>query len=148
MLFNPAHEHRFVQRANVRPDPANLVGAVLDRLPAPRSAGTRQRVEGLLKVGAWTDAALALVECELPGWQLRRLVYEDGEWLCSLSRQPHMPCDLDDTADACHESATLAIWNAVLEASGRAATETKTSLPPALRIRQAPDCIVCCDNFA
>ena len=29
-------------------------------------------------------AALALVELELPAWKLRRLIYEDGEWLCSF----------------------------------------------------------------
>ena len=54
------------------------------------SAGSRQRVSilgksdkasriaSLIKAGAWTEAAFALIEFELPAWKLRRLVYEDG----------------------------------------------------------------------
>jgi hypothetical protein len=49
---------------------------------------------------------------ELPGWKLRRLVYQDGEWLCSLSKQPNMPEDIDETADAVHEVLPLAILTA------------------------------------
>jgi hypothetical protein len=71
------------------------------RLPAGKAA----RIDQLIDAGAWNDAALALIELELPAWKLRRLVYEDGEWLCSLSRQPNLPLALDDTADARHEVA-------------------------------------------
>jgi hypothetical protein len=43
-----------------------------------------------------------MVELELPCWNLRRLVHEDSEWLCSLSEQPRICLTLDDTADASH----------------------------------------------
>ena len=58
---------------------------------------------------AWNDAALALVELELPAWKLRRLVHENGKWHCSLSRHPNLPVALDDTATASHEVLPLAI---------------------------------------
>jgi hypothetical protein len=43
---------------------------------------TLDRLNG---AGAWADAAITLVGFELPNWKPRRLVYEDDEWLCSLS---------------------------------------------------------------
>src|SRR5271168_88011 len=46
-----------------------------------RSAGKASRVNHLIEASAWTEAALALIELELPGWKLRRLVHENGEWL-------------------------------------------------------------------
>ena len=45
----------------------------------------------------------------MPGWKLRRLICENGEWFCSLSRQPNLPAALDDTADASHDVLPLAI---------------------------------------
>jgi hypothetical protein len=60
------------------------------RKPVP-SPLTRPRVNQLIEAGAWADATLAMVELELPYWNLRRLVHEDGEWLCSLSKQPNLP---------------------------------------------------------
>lgn len=90
------------------------------RLPA--LAGTRQaaQIAELVKAGAWLDASLALVACELPQWTLRRLLYEDGQWHCALSRQPELPFDLDDTADGDHEALPLAILLAFVEARRRA----------------------------
>jgi hypothetical protein len=151
MLFNPAHARRFDWRTSrVRLVSASTLdlSASISRVSQSCKADTQKRIDQLTEVGAWTDATLALIEYELSGWQLRRLAYEDGEWFCSLSQHPYVPCDLDDTADARHEIAALAILNAHLEARGRAATESRTSLPPALRIRPTPDCVVCCDNFA
>jgi hypothetical protein len=45
------------------------------RFPALYMAATAVRIEQLIKAGAWSDAALALIEFELPAWKLRRLVY-------------------------------------------------------------------------
>lgn len=146
MLFNPMHGRQDLRTHN---QPASqLAGAMLKQLPDGCKPGTRERVARLLESGAWIDAALALVACELPQWRMRRLIYEDGEWLCSLSRQPDLPCDLDDTVEARHETAPYAIWNAFLEARGRLEPEPPSSLPSALRIRQRRGTIVCCDNFA
>ena len=49
------------------------------------------RLKQLLESGAWTDAALALLELELPQWKVRRIVCDDGEWHCRLSAQPWLP---------------------------------------------------------
>ena len=152
MLFNPAHETRFVRQANPAWNtPAlssDLVTCLRNCIPKTCRHGTRERVERLLAAGAATDAALTLIALELPGWQLRRLVYEDGEWFCSLSRQPDVPCDLDDTADARHEIAAQAIAAAFLEALCKSAQEPRSSLPPGLMMRRASGCVVCCDNFS
>jgi hypothetical protein len=100
----------------------------------------------LIKAGAWTDAALALAKHELPGWQLRRLVYDEGEWLCSLSRQPNLPDELDDTADGCHATPALAIWSAVLDVRRRIDERCRNGSVPSIRpVSGQP---VCCDNFA
>jgi hypothetical protein len=107
----------------------------------------RSRIQRLIESGAWTDAALALVELELPQWKLRRVIYEDGEWRCSLSRHPELPLDLDELADGSHEVLPLAILIAMLQARRDAALGTTAVLasPPA---RPVSDDAVCCDNFA
>src|SRR5262245_8359550 len=70
-----------------------------------RHAGTAKfRLDALIEAGAFTDAALALIELELPRWKVRRLVHDEGEWICSLSTQPNLPIELDDVAEAAHES--------------------------------------------
>src|SRR5262249_27688341 len=68
---------------------AKITAAARARVRVLDKAGKADRIRQLSEAGAWTDAALALIELELPAWSLRRLVYEDGEWLCSLTRQPH-----------------------------------------------------------
>ena len=84
---------------------SNVVAGACTRIPVLNKAGkATRRLDQLIEAGAWSDAALALIELELPAWKLRRLVYEDGEWFCSLSKQPNLPVALDDTADACHEN--------------------------------------------
>ena len=67
------------------------------------------RIEQLIQSQAWTDAALALIELELPQWQLRRLVYDDGEWYCALSRQREMPDWLDQSVESHHADLARAI---------------------------------------
>ena len=59
----------------------------------------QERVIRLVEFGACADAALALLELELPQWKLRRLIYEDGEWHCSLSKHVDLPVEVDDMAD-------------------------------------------------
>jgi hypothetical protein len=77
--------------------------------------GKDDYARSLIEAAAWADAAITLVGCELPNWKLRRLVYEDDEWLCSLSRQTNLPIFLDEPAEGSH--AVLAL--AVLRASSR-----------------------------
>jgi hypothetical protein len=66
------------------------------RLPSLRQMGKTITLDRLIEAGAWADAAITLIGFELPNWRLRRLVCEDGEWLCSLSRQPNLPIFLDE----------------------------------------------------
>ena len=69
------------------------------RLPSLRQMGKTITLDRLIEAGAWTDAAITLIGCELPNWGVRRLVCEEGEWLCSLSRQPNLPIFLDESAE-------------------------------------------------
>jgi hypothetical protein len=106
------------------------------------------RIGRLIEAGAWTDAALALIELELPQWKLRRLVYESGEWFCSLSRQPNLPAELDETADARHGVLSLAILQASLEAQRKARIGRNTRALTVPQVPKASRQAVCCDNFA
>ena len=103
--------------ADLMLDLIEATSALLPELNGTRKAAVVHR---LVKCRAWTDAALALLEIELPQWKLRRLVFEDGKWLCSLSRQINMPPALDDGVEATHSVMPLAILGALLEAKRQA----------------------------
>ena len=133
----------------VTPD---LVSHVTDRvcvrLAALRRTENVARLNRLIEAGAWTEVALALIELELPQWTLRRLVHDGGEWLCSLSKQPNLPLEIDDTVDARHEDMPLALLSALLEAKRQAADAREPRSPMVPQIRPATGYVVCCDNFA
>jgi hypothetical protein len=151
MLFNPKHDNR----PGLTTGPHALEPAVPDDIVvnafalARRSgrAGRAERVDQLIEAGAWTDAALALLEAALPAWKLRRLDYEDGEWHCCLSRQPGLPVEIDDTADACHELLPVAIIHALDEAR-RKTGSCKPYASVAPSVRRNAGYLHCCDNFA
>jgi len=117
------------------------------RLRVLRQSGKAFRIDRLIEAGAWTEAALALIELEIPAWKVRRLVCENGEWLCSLSRQLSVPIELDDNVEASHEVLALAVLRALVEARQRsiAAPGTISAAPDAL---PTSDAMICCDNFA
>jgi len=117
------------------------------RIATLRKAGRANRLDQLLTNAAWTDAALTVISMELPTWTVRRLAYEDGKWVCSLSHQANLPSVLDDTVDFNHSVLPLAILGAVIEARARA----YTCLPLAQsepQIKAQPEHVFCCDNFA
>jgi len=154
MLVHPEHEHRLdrlTQQVRTASAPtAELSSSVIadcTRLSTLLLSGQAARIERLLKAGAWTDAAFSLIAFELPAWTLRRLINEDGEWMCSLSRQPHLPVTLDDAADAHHACLPLAILGAFLEARRRAAQVRvyTRSVPQVRTVFENP---LCCDNFS
>jgi hypothetical protein len=120
---------------------SEVVGSVSRRLPP--------RIERLIASGAWTDAALALLELELPQWQLRRLAYDEGEWHCALSRQRELPEWLDDrSVESHHADLSLAILSAFVDARRKSARPSLTivaAAPLATNPLYEP---VCCDNFA
>jgi hypothetical protein len=156
MLYNPRYEDRLhplaqlLRRAkSVTPDlVAEIVAEACVRLPSlPKTGPAAARFDQVVKSGAWTDAALALIELELPDWKPRRLVCEDGEWLCSLSRQPNLPIELDETAEGTHPILPLAILTAFVEARRLATAAHAGSTPPVPQGRAASDHAVCCDNF-
>jgi hypothetical protein len=126
---------------------ANIIGSACTRIPILTKSGKATAIDRLIESGAWTDAALALIELELPAWKLRRLICENGEWICSLSRHPNVLATLDDTVDAVHEVMPLAILLAFLEARrmphipARAVTAVPAIVP-------AADGLICYDNFA
>jgi hypothetical protein len=152
MLFVPKHdplgelEERLRRALVVTPDlMSDVIARACPRFTACRTAATA-KVARLIESKAWTDAALALLELELPHWTLRRLVHEDGEWLCSLSKQPALPLGLDDVAEASHGTLPLAILLAFVEARSAAPESpvTSTTVP---QVRPAAGHAVCCENF-
>jgi hypothetical protein len=114
-----------------------VIASTTVRFALLAKSGKTARIDRLIEAGAWTDAA----------WTLRRVIRGDGEWLCSLSRQPNLPMTLDDAAEARHEVLPLAILRAFVEARRRsgAAPQTISAVP---RVRPTPDQSICCDNFA
>jgi hypothetical protein len=124
---------------------AHLISETCIRLPALGTAFA-DRIARRVEVGAWTDVALALIEVELPMWKLRRLSFEDDEWLCSLSNRIYFPTSLDDTADARHAVFPLAILCAFVEARRR--SDRPCRHPPQYQYAK-PSILfsVCCDNF-
>ncbi len=124
---------------------ADLISEVIGK-PSRRLAA---RIERLIDSGAWTDAALALIELELPHWQLRRLAYDDGEWHCALSRQRELPEWLDDRSiESHHADLPLAILSAFVEAQNKSASPGKTSVPAVQYAANPLYEPVSCDNFA
>jgi hypothetical protein len=125
---------------------SNIVADACTRLFRPDHAAKAVRIRWLSEAGAWTDAALGLVELELPQWTVRRLVRDDGAWICSLSRHCEIPIEFDDTEEAIHESLPLAILSAFVGAQRR---RVATSGPaPRTVPTVAQDPLVCCNDFA
>ena len=107
---------------------------------------SRAPLSRLVEQGAWIDASLTLLECDSPQWKLRRLLREDGEWFCSLSKCPSVPLELNDTADAHQEDAALAILSAFLEAERKAMTDSYQDERGGVRARKGT--LLDCENFA
>jgi len=111
------------------------------------AAARVERIMQLATAGAWTDAALALLELEQPEWKLRRLVQEDGEWFCSLSRRPDLPIELDDVAEAHNELLTLAILDALQGAREKGTPAWGKQAAGASGAGASPAVTPACDNF-
>ncbi|HZE54548.1 MAG TPA: hypothetical protein VE111_14965 [Bradyrhizobium sp.] len=130
---------------------AELVSEVISeacrRLPPIRRTGKAARIERLIQSGAWTDAALALIELELPQWQIRRIVYDEGEWHCALSRQRELPEWIDQSIEARHADLPLAILMTFVDAQRASTPSIRTSVPAAPREANPLYEPVCCDNF-
>src|ERR1700744_5334062 len=108
----------------------DVIGAACRRFPSLGQPERTARIERLIASNAWTDAALSLIELELPQWQVRRIAYDEGEWHCALSRQRELPEWLDQSIEARHPDLALAILSAFVEVR-LAATRSRTSVPDA-----------------
>ncbi len=126
---------------------SDVVGAACRRFPSLGQAGKSARIEQLIASEAWTDAALALIDLELPQWQVRRIAYDDGEWYCALSRERELPDWLDRSIEAHHADLALAILSAFVEAQLIAAPSSRPSVPAVSRDVNPLYRPVCCDNF-
>jgi hypothetical protein len=127
---------------------AEIIGAACRRLPSVGQTTKTLRIERLIGSQAWTDAALALIELELPQWQLRRIIYDEGEWHCALSRQRELPEWLDQSVESHHADLPLALLSAFVEARRTDAPSSRTSVPTVPQDANAFYQPVCCDNFA
>jgi hypothetical protein len=126
---------------------AETIDTACRRFPSSGQSERTARIEQLIRSEAWTDAALALIDLELPLWQVRRLAYDEGEWYCALSRQRELPDWLDQSIEARHEDLSLAILSAFVEAQRVSAPATRPSVPTAPREVKPFYEPVCCDNF-
>src|SRR5262249_10406610 len=108
---------------------ADVISLACPRLQAQQRTAAATVIH-LVEAGASVDATLAVLELELPQWKLRRVIYDDGEWHCSLSKHIGVPAELDDMAEGEHESLPLAILSAFIEAR---AARLKTDQSPCRR---------------
>src|ERR1700710_1566121 len=114
---------------------SDVIGQTCRRFPSFEQNEKSFRLERLLESGAWTDAALGLIDLELPQWQLRRIAYDEGEWHCALSRQRELPDWLDSAIEARHADLALAILSAFVEARRASTSTSRTSVPTVSRNR-------------
>jgi hypothetical protein len=153
-LFEPNHEQRLDAlherlrgAGTLTPElMVQLMGDAGLRLQAQHPTA-KARIVRLIEFGAFADATLKLLELELPQWKLRRLVHEDGEWHCALSRQLALPAELDDMAEGRHEDLSLAILDAFVEARRRRFAASRLQPRSVPRVGPARGHVVCCDNF-
>jgi hypothetical protein len=127
---------------------SEVINETCRRFPSMGRSEKTARIERLIGSGAWTDAALALIDLELPRWQVRRIAYDEGEWHCALSRQRELPEWLDQSVEARHADLALAILSAFVDVQRVTAPSSRTSVPTVPRDASALYDPVLTDNFA
>jgi hypothetical protein len=127
---------------------SEIISETCRRFPSMGQTEKTARIERLIGSGAWTDAALALIDLELPQWQVRRIAYDEGEWHCALSRQRELPEWLDQSIETHHADLPLAILSAFVDAQLVAAPSSSTSVPIVPRDARALYEPALTDNFA
>jgi hypothetical protein len=127
---------------------SQVIGETCRRFPSMNRTGKTARIERLIGSGAWTDVALALIDLELPQWQVRRLVYDQGEWHCALSRERELPDWLDQSIESHHADLSLAILSAFVDAIRTTSPASNTSVPAVPLTQGGFYELVCCDDFS
>ncbi|WP_426613975.1 hypothetical protein [Bradyrhizobium sp. McL0616] len=133
--------------AMTRPLMLEIIDKACRRFPSLGQNERTARVMRLVDAEAWTDAALALMELELPLWQVRRIAYDEGEWHCALSRERELPDWLDAAVEGCHGDLAIALLSAFIEVQALAVEVSRPSVPS---VRSALDPLyepVACDHF-
>ena len=124
-----------------------VIGETCRRFSLAGQTEKTERIEQLIGSRAWTDAALALIDLELPLWQIRRIAYDEGEWYCALSRERELPDWLDRSVEFRHADLALAILGAFVDARRVTLPASSTSVPTVPREKNPLYDPVCCDNF-
>src|SRR6266446_1906743 len=126
---------------------SEVIGETCRRFPSAGQTEKTERIERLIASGAWTDAALALIDLELPLWQVRRIAYDEGAWYCALSRERELPDWLDRSVESRHADLALAILSAFVDAQRADLPASTTSVPTVPRDASPLYEPACCDNF-
>ena len=126
---------------------SDVIGEACRRFPSVGQTQKTVRIEQLIASEAWTDVALALIDLELPLWQVRRIAYDEGEWYCALSRERELPDWLDRSIEARHADLSLAILSAFADAQRISTPKSRTSVSIVPRDANPLYEPVCCDNF-
>lgn len=134
--------------AMTRPLMAEIIDKACRRVASPGQSERSTRLMRLIDSEAWTDAALALIELELPMWQVRRIAYDEGEWHCALSRERELPDWLDAAIEARHADLALALLSAFVEVRALAAEVTRPSVPSVRPLLDPLFQPAACDNFS
>ena len=126
---------------------ADVVDLACRRFPSSGQTAKTAQIDRLTDAHAWTDVALALIDLELPLWQVRRIAYDDGEWYCALSRGRELPDWLDQSIEVRHADLALAILAAFVEAQRISAPQSRASVPAVGRLADPLYEPLCSDNF-
>lgn len=146
---DPAALGRRLRKADAmtRPLMRDVIDTACRRIPSLGQSERTARLSRLIDAEAWADAALTLMELELPLWQVRRIAYDDGEWHCALSRERELPDWLDSAVEARHPDLAIALLLAFAEAQAPATVTSRPSVPsvrPAANPLYEP---VACDHY-
>jgi hypothetical protein len=126
---------------------SDVMGQACRRFPSIGQTEKTARLDRLIQSGAWIDAALALIDLELPLWQIRRIAYDEGDWHCALSRERELPDWLAQSIETRHADLALAILSAFVDAQAVTAPSSRTSVPTVRRDATATYEPILCDNF-
>lgn len=134
-------------QAMTQPLMLQIIDKACRRFPSLGQSERTARVMRLIDAEAWTDAALTLMELELPLWRVCRIAYDEGEWHCALSRKRELPDWLDAAVEGCHGDLAIALLSAFVEVQALAVEVPRPSVP---NVRPAPDPLyepVACENY-
>lgn len=133
--------------AMTRPLMLDIIAQACRRYPSLGQGKRTARIVRLIDAEAWADAALRLLELELPMWQVRRIAYDEGEWHCAVSRERELPDWLDQAVEAHHADLALALLSALVEVRAVATEAPRPSVPSVGPARDPLYEPLACDNF-